>query len=537
MGFDNFMAEEELERQRQQRRSKMFKYLEKWKIKKDDSMTDYDLEELYVSMLTIDSDFMSSDLIYAESDATWGAIGQIIVSLAKNAANAFSIPDISDIVKEAGSTAIYVALKGGEIVLNTSSDTFQDLDQRRDKGEVLKNINLEDSVFRIYSSFNNYLDKIPEFYKKGYPSFAKQFAMLGAMNLRPEDANLSRIYVKAFTEQLETIFNSGEYELLPLRYEKIKDEMWWLNEEYLNQSYKLSKEFVPGMMGLSTSFINDIPDINAISFLTKLMQSRNVDIDELQNMDEDVKTPGAENLKNSPMNSKKTKSSEKNPYESINKSLEFEMQGNFSQMLDLQSNSLPSSIGSLPEIISDYNNNFLDYNIEDYLKNSIDINIIPSENDKTTYLDKISMLSNEPATSENSTAGNMPFKLNYEISATDMTGGLIQEIGENYSDMSELVVDAVQNIQTFNEEGMSAVSGADELKQSMNEYKAETYSAEKAIDALNTAFLAMNISGINVPFTTTEESIPFSKSLYDAADACGMLASAFMNVDENIGIR
>ena len=138
---------------------------------------------------------------------------------------------------------------------------------------------------------------------------------------------------------------------------------------------------------------------------------------------------------------------------------------------------------------------------------------------------------------ENSISGNMPFKLNYEISATDMTGGLIQQIGEKYSDMSELVVDAVQNIQTFNEEGISAASGADELKQSMNEYKAETYSAEKAIDALNTAFLAMNISGINVPFTTTEESIPFSKSLYDAADACGMLASAFMNVDENIGIR
>jgi len=162
-------------------------------------------------------------------------------------------------------------------------------------------------------------------------------------------------------------------------------------------------------------------------------------------------------------------------------------------------------------------------------------NIFSCSNDIMSYMNKISILSDDNTSNENTTVGNMPFKLNYEISATDMTGGLIQQIGENYSDMSELIVDAVQNIQTFNEEGMSAVSGADDLERSMNEYKAETYSAEKAIDALNTAFLAMNISGINLPFKKNEEILPFSKSLYDAADACGMLASAFMNVNEEIG--
>jgi len=531
MGSDNFMAEEEMERQRQEKRSKMIKYLEKWKIKINDSMTDDDLEELYLNKLTIDSDFLSSDLIFAESDARWGEIGQFIVSLAKNTANAFSIPDISEIVKEAGLKGLFAILKTIDIAKNTSDDTFQDLNQRMDKTLVLKNLDREDSVFRIYSAYNDYLSQIPEFYSKEYPSFAKQFAMLGAMNQRPEDANLSRMYQQQFASQLDTIFNSGEYSYLHLRYKNIKDEMWWFNDKYLNESYKLSKEFVPGMIGLSTSLINGIPDINTISFLTKLMQSRNVDIDELQNMDEYIKTPGVENLKNS----KKTKSSEKKSYEALNKSLEFEMQGNLSGLFDLQSNSFPSSIGSLAETITDYNDYFQDYSIEDYLKNSTDINIIPSNADNLTYLDKISMLSDDIASPENSTLGNMPFKLNYEIFATDMTGGLIQQIGEKYSDMSELVVDAVQNIQTFNEEGMSAVSGADDLERSMNEYKAETYSAEKAIDALNTAFLAMNISGINLPFKKNEEILPFSKSLHDAADACGMLASAFMNVDENIG--
>jgi hypothetical protein len=161
-------------------------------------------------------------------------------------------------------------------------------------------------------------------------------------------------------------------------------------------------------------------------------------------------------------------------------------------------------------------------------------NIFSCTNDIMSYMDKISILSDDNTSKDNSTLGNMPFKLNYEISVTDMTGGLIQEIGENYSDMSELVVDVVQNIQTFNEESMSAVSSADDLERSMNEYKVETYSAEKATGALNTAFLAMNISGINIPFATTEKTAPFSKSLYDTADACGMLANAFINVDENI---